>query len=83
MQHLLHAGELKHVVCEVIDIGLLERYERPLPVMNEYDQLLHGGRRTVSNPACPTTGGHHQAALQGAAHADDRDCSSAVWQSRR
>jgi hypothetical protein len=27
----------------VIEIGLLERYERPLPVMNEYDRLLMAG----------------------------------------
>jgi transposase len=26
-----------------IDIGLLERYERPMPLMNEYDQLLSIG----------------------------------------
>jgi hypothetical protein len=43
VRHLLHAGELMHTVCEVIDIGLLERYERPLPVMNEYDRLLVAG----------------------------------------
>jgi hypothetical protein len=43
VQHLLHAGELKHAACEAIDVGLLERYERPLPVMNEYDQLLMAG----------------------------------------
>jgi hypothetical protein len=43
VRHLLHAGELNHVACEAIDIGFLERYERPLPVMNEYDQLLMAG----------------------------------------
>ena len=43
VRHLLHAGELKHTICEVIDVGLLERYERPLPVMNEYDRLLMAG----------------------------------------
>jgi len=43
VQHLLHAGELKHVTCEGIDVGLLERYERPLPMMNEYDLLLLAG----------------------------------------
>jgi hypothetical protein len=43
VRHLLHAGELKHTICEVIDVGLLERYERPLPVMNEYDRLLQAG----------------------------------------
>ena len=29
--------------CEAIDIGSLERYQRPLPVMNEYDLLLMAG----------------------------------------
>ncbi len=40
VQHLVQAHNLNHPVCEVMDIGLLERYQRPLPVMNEYDQLL-------------------------------------------
>jgi hypothetical protein len=46
VQHLIHATDLQHIVCEAIDIGSLERYQRPLPVMNEYDQLLAmgGGR---------------------------------------
>ena len=39
VRHLLNAETLNHVACEPIDIGFLERYERPLPVMNEYDQL--------------------------------------------
>jgi hypothetical protein len=43
VRHLLHAGELKHTACEVINVGLLGRYERPLPVMNEYDRLLMAG----------------------------------------
>ena len=43
VRHLLHAGELNHMACEAIDIGFLQRYERPLPVMNEYDQLLMTG----------------------------------------
>jgi len=43
VRHLLHAGELNHAVCEVIDVGLLARYERPAPVMNEYDRLLMAG----------------------------------------
>ena len=29
--------------CEAIDVGALERYARPLPVMHEYDQLLTAG----------------------------------------
>ena len=32
--------------CEAVDVGALERYARPLPVMTEYDQLLTlGGAR--------------------------------------
>ncbi|MCZ2074620.1 MAG: IS21 family transposase [Bryobacterales bacterium] len=40
VRHLLHAGELRHSRCEAVDVGALERYTRPLPAMNEYDQLL-------------------------------------------
>jgi hypothetical protein len=43
VQHLLHANDLNRPVCEAMDIGSLERYQRPLPVMNEYDQLLGAG----------------------------------------
>ncbi len=42
VRHLLHADELRHSRCEAVDVGALERYARPLPVMNEYDQLLAG-----------------------------------------
>jgi hypothetical protein len=45
VQHLLHADELRHTRCEAVDVGGLERYARPLPVMQEYDQLLTGGAR--------------------------------------
>jgi hypothetical protein len=43
VQHLLQATDLNRPVCEAMDIGSLERYQRPLPVMNEYDQLLGVG----------------------------------------
>jgi transposase len=43
VQHLLHAQDLKHVSCELMDVGFLDRYQRPLPVMNDYDQLLAPG----------------------------------------
>ena len=43
VQHLLHAEELNHVPCELMDVGFLDRYQRPLPVMNDYDQLLAQG----------------------------------------
>jgi transposase len=45
VEHLLIAETLRHVVCEPMDIGSLERYHRPLPVMNEYDELLTAGGR--------------------------------------
>jgi transposase len=40
VQHLLNADDLRRSECEAIDVGALERYARPLPVMLEYDQLL-------------------------------------------
>ena len=43
VQHLLNAEDLRRTECEAIDIGALERYARPLPVMLEYDQLLSAG----------------------------------------
>ena len=43
VQHLLNAEDLRHSACEAIDVGALERYERPLPVMLEYDRLLTAG----------------------------------------
>jgi hypothetical protein len=43
VQHLLNAEDLRRTECEAIDIGTLERYARPLPVMLEYDQLLSAG----------------------------------------
>ena len=41
VRHLLSFGELAHPPAEscAVDSGL-ERYQRPLPVMNEYDLLL-------------------------------------------
>ena len=43
VHHLLNAEELRRTVCEPIDIRGLERYARPLPLMQEYDQLLGMG----------------------------------------
>jgi len=43
VHHLVHARDLERPACEAMDIGSLERYQRPLPVMNEYDQLLSSG----------------------------------------
>jgi hypothetical protein len=43
VRHLLDGDELRHASCEAIDVGYLERYARPLPAMQEYDQLLSAG----------------------------------------
>jgi transposase len=40
IRHLMVAGQLAKPAVEAIEIGLLARYERPLPVMTSYDQLL-------------------------------------------
>jgi transposase len=45
VRHFLHAETWRRPPCEAIDIGPLSRYERPLPVMNSYDELLAGGMR--------------------------------------
>jgi hypothetical protein len=45
VQHFLHAETWRRPACEPIDIGALNRYERPLPVLNRYDELLAGGMR--------------------------------------
>ena len=45
VQHLFHARDLNRGPCEAIDIGSLERYQRPMPVVHQYDQLLMAGRR--------------------------------------
>jgi hypothetical protein len=40
VRHLLVAGELTHREQPMGEIGSLERYERPLPVLSDYDGLL-------------------------------------------
>jgi transposase len=45
VQHLFYTRDLNRVPCDAIDIGSLERYQRPLPMVNEYDQLLMAGGR--------------------------------------
>ncbi len=40
VQYLLTADTLSRTVPEMVEIGLLDRYERPMPVMNRYDELL-------------------------------------------
>jgi len=45
VRHLLSFGELVHPPAEICAVGGgLERYQRPLPVMNEYDLLLSDAR---------------------------------------
>ncbi|HKM91182.1 MAG TPA: IS21 family transposase [Candidatus Acidoferrales bacterium] len=44
VRHLLMAGELRHPEQPAPEIGSLERYERPLPVLTEYDGLLEAVR---------------------------------------
>ena len=44
VRHLLVAGTLTHGERALPEIGLLERYERPLPTLNDYDQLLEAVR---------------------------------------
>jgi hypothetical protein len=39
--------QLQHAVAEVIEIGALAAYERPLPTMVEYDQLFYGALSAV------------------------------------
>jgi hypothetical protein len=40
VRHLLTATELSRPRIELLELNALERYERPLPQINEYDQLL-------------------------------------------
>src|ERR1039458_7439150 len=40
IRHLLMTDELQHAVVTMVEIGALAAYERPLPTMAEYNQLL-------------------------------------------
>lgn len=40
VRHLFMADQLRHAVAEVVEIGALAAYERHLPTMMQYDQLL-------------------------------------------
>jgi hypothetical protein len=44
VRHLLVAGALTHGEQPLAEIGLLQRYERPLPALTDYDQLLRAVR---------------------------------------
>jgi hypothetical protein len=39
--------QLQHAVAETVEIGGLTAYERPLPTMAEYNQLLSAGMAEV------------------------------------
>ena len=43
VRYLMTAGDLERVQPEMIEVGALSRYERPLPVLVNYDQLLSQG----------------------------------------
>ena len=43
IRYLLTASQERRTELPAIEIGLLGRYERPLPMMNDYDQLLSAG----------------------------------------
>jgi hypothetical protein len=43
IRHLLMTEQLQHGVRETIEIGALTAYERPMPTMAEYGQLLSVG----------------------------------------
>jgi transposase len=40
IRHLLMSDQLQHAAVETVEIGMLTAYERPLPTMMEYNQLL-------------------------------------------
>lgn len=43
IRHLLMTDQLQHAAQQTIEIGMLAAYERPLPTMTEYNQLLSVG----------------------------------------
>ena len=40
IRHLAGAADLVHARSAIIELGALSRFERPLPVMTDYDGLL-------------------------------------------
>ena len=47
IRHLLMSDQLQHAAQETVEIGVLAAYERPLPTMIEYNQLLSAGMKGV------------------------------------
>jgi len=48
IRHLLMADQLDRPSIEAIEIGALARYERPMPVMTSYDQLLSNSAEVLA-----------------------------------
>jgi hypothetical protein len=44
VSHLINADSLAHHQAQVIDVGSLVKYERPLPQIENYDQLMEAAR---------------------------------------
>jgi transposase len=40
VEHLVRSESLQHTRSESVELGELQRYERPLPVLSDYDHLL-------------------------------------------
>jgi len=40
VRHLVTAQQFEHARPETVEVGMLARFERPLPTVGEYDQLL-------------------------------------------
>jgi transposase len=47
IRHLLMTDQLQHAAQQTVEIGVLAAYERPLPTMIEYNQLLTAGMNEV------------------------------------
>jgi transposase len=47
IRHLLMSDQLQHAAATTVEIGALAAYERPLPTMAEYNQLLGGAEIEV------------------------------------
>jgi transposase len=50
IRHLMSAGQFERPSADPLDVGHLARYERPIPVMNAYDQLLSPGEISEATP---------------------------------
>jgi hypothetical protein len=51
VRHLLSTGDLAHQPPPPLAVGDLERFDRPMPAMDIYDQLLGEGRPSGLQPA--------------------------------